>query len=102
MDKTLLDTDLFSEILRGVNQNVVARATSYHSTCGYYTISVITVLEIVVKGFHKLKREDKVQQFLAGVPAVELLTWISEVRNWQGESMQIWNEWGNRSVALTP
>jgi tRNA(fMet)-specific endonuclease VapC len=34
--------------------------------------SVITVLEIV-KGFHKLKREDRMQQFLAGLPAVELL-----------------------------
>jgi hypothetical protein len=65
--------DIFSEILKGVNQNVVARATRYHSTFGYYTISVITVLEIV-KGFHKLNREDRVQQFLAGLPAVELLT----------------------------
>jgi tRNA(fMet)-specific endonuclease VapC len=72
VDKTLLDTDSFSEILKGVNQNVVARATRYHSTFGYYTISVITVLEI--KGFHKLKREDRVQQFLAGLPAVERLT----------------------------
>ena len=57
--------DIFSEILKGVNQNVVARATRYHSTFGYYTISVITVLEIV-KGFHKLKREDRVQQFWLG------------------------------------
>jgi tRNA(fMet)-specific endonuclease VapC len=65
--------DIFSEILKGVNQNVVASATRYHSTFGYYTISVITVLEIV-KGFHKLNREDRVQQFLAGLPAVELLT----------------------------
>jgi tRNA(fMet)-specific endonuclease VapC len=65
--------DIFSEILKGVNQNVIARATRYHSTFGHYTISVITVLEIV-KGFHKLKREDRVQQFLAGLPAVELLT----------------------------
>jgi tRNA(fMet)-specific endonuclease VapC len=73
VDKTLLNTDSFSEILKGVNQNVVARATRYHSTFGYYTISVITVLEIV-KGFHKLEREDRVQQFLAGLPAVELLT----------------------------
>jgi tRNA(fMet)-specific endonuclease VapC len=72
VDKTLLDTDSFSEILKGVNQNVVARATRYHSTFGYYTISVITVLE-TVKGFHKLKREDRMQQFLAGLPAVERL-----------------------------
>ena len=34
---------------------------------------MITVLE-VVKGFHKLKREREIRQFLAGLPAVELLT----------------------------
>jgi tRNA(fMet)-specific endonuclease VapC len=73
VDKTLLDADSFSEILKGANQNVVARATRYHRTFGYYTISIITVLEIV-KGFHKLKREDRVQQFLAESPAVERLT----------------------------
>ncbi|MBI3989429.1 MAG: type II toxin-antitoxin system VapC family toxin [candidate division NC10 bacterium] len=73
MDKALLDTDIFSEILKGVHQNVVAKATSYRTTFGHYTISTITVIEIV-KGFHKLKREDRVQQFLAGLPTVELLT----------------------------
>ncbi len=73
MDKALLDTDIFSEILKGVHQNVVAKAISYRMTFGHYTISTITVIEIV-KGFHKLKREDRVQQFLAGLPTVELLT----------------------------
>jgi tRNA(fMet)-specific endonuclease VapC len=73
VDKTPLDTAIFSEILKGANQNGVARATSYHSTCGYYTISVITALEII-KGLHKLKREDRMQQFLAGLPEVERLT----------------------------
>ena len=36
-------------------------------------ISVITVMEIV-KGFHKLQREDRIEQFLAGLPTVEVLT----------------------------
>lgn len=73
MDKALLDTDIFSETLKGVDQNVVARANAYHSTFGRYTISVVTVLEIV-KGLHKLQREARLQQFLAGLFAVELLT----------------------------
>jgi hypothetical protein len=29
MDKVLLDTDIFSEILKGLDQNVVAQATAY-------------------------------------------------------------------------
>lgn len=28
----------------------------------------------IVKGFHKLQHEDHIQQFLAGLPSVELLT----------------------------
>jgi tRNA(fMet)-specific endonuclease VapC len=50
MSKVLLDTDIFSEILKGIDQDVAARAISYHNTFGCYTISVITVMEIV-KGF---------------------------------------------------
>ena len=77
MDKVLLDTDIFSEILKGIDRNVVTRAIAYHSALGRYTISVITVMEIV-KGFHRLRREDRIQQFLAGLPTLELLTLDSE------------------------
>ncbi len=77
MDKVLLDTDIFSEILKGIDRNVVTRAIAYHSALGRYSISVITVMEIV-KGFHRLRREDRIQQFLAGLPTLELLTLNSE------------------------
>ena len=73
MDKALLDTDIFSETLKGIDQVVVAKANAYRSTFGRYTISVITVMEIV-KGLHKLQREVRLQQFLAGLSTVELLT----------------------------
>jgi tRNA(fMet)-specific endonuclease VapC len=73
VDKSLLDTDIFSEILKGINPSVVAKATAYLSVFGRYTISVITVMEIA-KGFHKLQREDRIQQFLAGLTTVELLS----------------------------
>jgi hypothetical protein len=32
MDKALLDTDIFSEVLKGVNANVIAKAAAYHLT----------------------------------------------------------------------
>ena len=73
VDKALLDTNIFSEILKGIDQNVVTHATAYRVAFGRYTISIITVMEIV-KGLHKLRREDHVQQFLAGLANVELLT----------------------------
>lgn len=73
MNKALIDTDIFSEILKGIDHTVAARATAYHTTFGYYTISTISVMEIV-KGFHKVQREDRIQQFLAGLSSVELVT----------------------------
>jgi tRNA(fMet)-specific endonuclease VapC len=73
MDKALLDTDIFSEILKGIDPNVAAQATAYRVIFGRYTVSTITVLEIV-KGLHKMQREDRIQQFLDGLTAVEVLT----------------------------
>ena len=70
MDKAILDTDVFSEILKGINQNVATKATTYRTFFGRYTISTTTVMEIV-KGFHKLQREEIIQQF---VP--DYLQWI--------------------------
>ena len=73
MDKALLDTDTFSEILKRVDAQVAKRATEYRSQFGVYTISTITVLEIV-KGLHKVRREERIQDFLKGLSAVEILT----------------------------
>ena len=72
MDRVLLDTDIFSEILRGRNARVTAKAAEYRATYGRHPISIITVIEIV-KGLHKVRREDRIHQFLKLVPALELL-----------------------------
>jgi tRNA(fMet)-specific endonuclease VapC len=73
MDRALLDTDILSEILKGIDRTVVAQALAYRVTWGRYTTSTITVLEIV-KGLHKAGREDEIQRFLDGLSSVELLT----------------------------
>jgi tRNA(fMet)-specific endonuclease VapC len=73
VDKALLDTDIFSEILKAINPNVLRSATAYLAVFGRYTLSTITVME-VVKGYHRQKREDRIQQFLADLSTVELLT----------------------------
>lgn len=73
MDKVLLDTDILSEILKARNRQVVAKAITYQTIYDQYTISTITVMEIV-KGFHKIKQETQLQQFLAGLPYLEVLT----------------------------
>lgn len=73
MDRALLDTDTFSEILKRVDAQVVRRATEYRSQFGVYAISTITVVEIV-KGLHKVQREERLQEFVKGLATVEILT----------------------------
>jgi len=73
MEKILLDTDIFSEILKRKHEKVVTRAEQYHSYFGYYTITTITVLEII-KGFHKVGRENHIGRFLSAISGTEILT----------------------------
>jgi tRNA(fMet)-specific endonuclease VapC len=62
MDKALLDTDILSEIMRAVNPRVVAASAAYLRAFGRYTLSTLTVVEIV-KGYQRRGREDRLQQF---------------------------------------
>ena len=73
MEKTLLDTDIFSEMLKRKHQGVIKTAQQYHAQFSQYTISTFTVLEIV-KGFHKVNREEEIQQFLNRLSTIEILT----------------------------
>jgi tRNA(fMet)-specific endonuclease VapC len=63
MNKTLLDTDTYSEILRAVNPTVVSNARSYRQMHGVFTLSVITVMEMV-KGFQQVQRPQKIADLL--------------------------------------
>ena len=73
MERTLLDTDIFSEVLKKLNPQVVEKAQQYYKKFGRYTISTITVLEIV-KGFHKTNRENDIQMLLPKLLTLELVT----------------------------
>lgn len=72
MKSTLLDSDIFSEILKQKNENIVTKAIQYFQTFGTYCISTITVMEIV-KGFHKVQREELLQYFLSTLSQVEVI-----------------------------
>ncbi len=73
MNKAMLDTDILSEIIKGVNQTVAANATTYRRAFGSYTTSAITVME-VVRGYQKKQATRQLQAFLAAIPAVEVLS----------------------------
>jgi len=72
MNKALLDTDILSEILKAKNPAIVSKAVAYKENFEQFTISVITVME-VVKGLHKVRRTDALKKFLSGLQAIEVL-----------------------------
>ena len=72
MDKALLDTDILSESRKRINQQVVARATAYTAAFSHFTISVVTVTE-VIKGWRKRQQEAAITKFLADLVPMEVL-----------------------------
>jgi tRNA(fMet)-specific endonuclease VapC len=70
--KTLLDTDIFSELMRGKNEVVQARANAYVKQHGRLTISAVTVLE-VAKGFQKVGRQDALARFIDRLSLVDVV-----------------------------
>jgi tRNA(fMet)-specific endonuclease VapC len=73
MNKVLLDTDILSEILKAKNTGIVSKAVEYKENFEQFTISVITVMEIV-KGLHKVGRADALKKFLGGLQAIEVIS----------------------------
>ena len=72
MNKSLLDTDILSEIGKGINPNVVQNATAYRNAFGRYTLSVISVTE-VVRGFQAKQSVARLQRFLSSIASEEVL-----------------------------
>ncbi len=72
MNKTLLDTDIYSDILKASNATVTQNATAYRQSQGILTVSAITVMEIV-RGFQKNQAARRLQTFLSAIALEEVL-----------------------------
>jgi tRNA(fMet)-specific endonuclease VapC len=70
--KSLIDTDILSETRKGKNPKINAKSITYRAIWQQYTTSVITVSEII-KGWRKINRNDRIQEFLADLSEVEIL-----------------------------
>ena len=73
MNKALLDTDTLSEISKGRDVKVASRAAADYAVFGRFTLTVFSVLE-VVKGYHRLRRPDRITRFLAGIAGEEVIS----------------------------
>jgi tRNA(fMet)-specific endonuclease VapC len=73
VNKALLDTDILSDIGKGLNPVVTANAKTYRRSFGHYSFSTITVMEIV-RGFQKVQSARRLNAFVASLASEEILS----------------------------
>ena len=84
MNKALLDTDILSEILKGIDPIVVRNSTAYRHAFGYYSLSSITVME-VISGLQRNQSSRRIQKFLDDIIAEEVLSFLQSDGKLAGE-----------------
>lgn len=72
MNKALLDTDILSEIGKGIDRNVARNATAYRQAYGFLTRSVISVME-VIQGYQQVGGSNRIQAFRNAIASEEVL-----------------------------
>jgi tRNA(fMet)-specific endonuclease VapC len=72
LNKALLDTDIYSEVLKAVDAAVVSNAKSYRQSHGVLTLSTVSVMELV-RGFQKRQSHRKLQALLSAIAVEEVL-----------------------------
>lgn len=63
MERSLLDTDTFSEMLRGHNARVERRSDAYLSVFECFTLSVTTITELI-DGLRRMGRDAQIELLL--------------------------------------
>lgn len=72
MNRALLDTDTYSEVLKAANPTVARNGASYRQHHGVFSVSAISVMEIVY-GFQRVQNQRRLQQFIAAVGQEEVI-----------------------------
>jgi tRNA(fMet)-specific endonuclease VapC len=70
--KSLIDTDIYSEILKAVDRTVRASAIAYRNAHGVLTISAVTMMEIA-RGHQQKQASRQLKDFLSVVGFEEVL-----------------------------
>lgn len=72
MNKALLDTDIYSEVLKAVDPNVARNAGAYRHAHRVLTLSSVTLMELI-RGFQKRRSLRSLQVFRYAVAVEEVL-----------------------------
>lgn len=70
--RTLIDTDIWSEIFKGKNPTVLSRSATYLSRHGRYTLTAVSVFE-VIQGLQRMQRESQMEAFRRMLEDMEVL-----------------------------
>jgi tRNA(fMet)-specific endonuclease VapC len=84
VNKALLDTDIYSEVLKAVDPNVARNAATYRKANGVLTISVITVME-VIQGLQKVGGSNRIQAFRNAIAPEEILPYDQDAADLAGQ-----------------
>jgi tRNA(fMet)-specific endonuclease VapC len=83
MRKSLIDTDIFSEMMRGRDTLAIDRAHAYESAFAAFTISAVTFMELA-KGLYKRGRKDVLDDLAAEVADVEVIPFDKDTADLAG------------------
>ena len=72
MTRRLLDTDISSEIMKGKNAAIAAKAAAYLAEQGRFSTSAVSVTEVIY-GFRRMGRDDRLEQFESSLVTIEVL-----------------------------
>jgi tRNA(fMet)-specific endonuclease VapC len=84
VDKALLDTDILSELLKRRDEQVAARATAYRLHHASYTLSSVTVME-VVRGYHAALKREQLAEFRKRLKRAEVLPFTRSTAELAGQ-----------------
>lgn len=77
MPKVVIDTDILSEYLKGIDQNVAKHATKYAKKHGTFTFTSVTVYEII-RGLEEKGAPKQVEKALAWIEQNEQIVPTAE------------------------
>jgi tRNA(fMet)-specific endonuclease VapC len=80
VSKSLLDTDILSEVGNGINQAVTRNATAYQQAHGFLTLSVISVME-AIQGYRRVGASNRIQAFRNAFASEEVLLFEQSAGN---------------------
>ncbi len=84
VNKALIDTDIISEIGKGFDQTVLSHGLSYLQAFGRYTLSTVSVLEII-RGLEKRQSIRRLNAFRSSLPLMEVLSFTVSVADLAGQ-----------------